>query len=315
MLACQLTVEHCRAYRAFRRTQLCNGKPIEHTTINREISKISRSFKIAMPLGKVSSMPPGGCDFWKKPETQNTRRVRLPDRYYEFFRDALHPALKCAYVLGYHIGRRKTDILKIQWNQIDFDERCIYFDVTKTGPVKCPFMGEMEKILREQKTLRDQLSPWNPRVCFWFDLRSDKEGEPMKRFDTNWKHAVDALKKKMIADGVEPIDLHFHDLRRSAHYQMRKVGVDSLTRRAIMGHKTDSMDTRYGMIDEEAIDDARAKMEGYHQRQGLPNQTDEVVALKAEIAALKARVAPVEHTAGGARTRKSGLVLVRGKKA
>ena len=52
--------------------------------------------KIAMQLGKVSSMPPGGCDFWKKPEQQNTRRVRLPDRYYEFFRDALHPALKCA---------------------------------------------------------------------------------------------------------------------------------------------------------------------------------------------------------------------------
>ena len=63
------------------------------------------------------------------------------------------------------------------------------------------------------------------------------------------------------------------------------------------------------------VDDARAKLEEYHQRQGLPNQTDEVAALKAKIAALEARVAPVEHSAGGARARKSGLVLVRGKKA
>ncbi len=106
-------------------------------------------------------------------------------------------------------------------------------------------------------------SPRNPFICFWYDLRTDKEGEPIKRFDTNWKHAVDALKEKMVADGVEPIDLHFHDLRRSAHHQMRKAGIDNLTRRSIMGHKTDSMDTRYGMVDDEALDDARAKMEAY----------------------------------------------------
>lgn len=30
---------------------------------------------------------------------ENTRRVHLPDRYYAFFRDHLHPALKCAFVM------------------------------------------------------------------------------------------------------------------------------------------------------------------------------------------------------------------------
>lgn len=287
MLAAGVTVEHCRAYRAFRRTQTRNRKPIAHTTINRELSKISRAFKLAIEVGKLQSMPPGGCDFWKKPETQNTRRVRLPDRYYEFFRDAIHPALKCAFVLGYHIGRRKADILNIQWSQVHFDEKCIYFEVTKTGPVKCPFMGEMEKVLRQQKQLRDVHSPANPNVCFWFDLRSNKDGEPIKRFDTNWKHAAEALKKKMTADKVEPTDLHFHDLRRSAHYQMRKAGIDPHTRRAIMGHKTGSMDDRYTMVDDEALADARSKMSAYHQAKGLPNPADELMALRARIAQLE----------------------------
>lgn len=322
MLASELTVRHCQAYRKFRRTQLRNGKPIQDTTINRDLSKVQQSFKIGIKLGTVHAMPPGGCDFHKKPETQNTRRVRLPDSYYTFFRDAIHPALKCAFVLGYHIGRRKADILNIKWNQIDFDERCIYFEITKTGPVKCPFFGEMEKVLRHQKELREVHSPRNPFICFWYDLRTDKEGEPIKRFDTNWKHAVDALKEKMVADGVEPIDLHFHDLRRSAHYQMRKAGIDSLTRRSIMGHKTDSMDSRYGMVDDEALDDARAKMEAYQQRKGLPNEADEVTALKRRIAELEGRVAlPNPVRLNGKETKqktaktpeKAGLILVRQK--
>jgi hypothetical protein len=34
---------------------------------------------------------------------------------------------------------------------------------------------------------------------------------------------------------------------------MRKAGIDSKTRRAIMGHKTGSMDDRYTVIDDEAF--------------------------------------------------------------
>jgi hypothetical protein len=110
MLASQVTVEHCRAFRIFRRTQRNRyGNRISHTTINRDLSKVSQAFKIGMKLGTIHSLPPGGCDFQKKPETQNTRRVRLPDHYYEFFRDVIHPALRCAFVLAYNVGRRMAN--------------------------------------------------------------------------------------------------------------------------------------------------------------------------------------------------------------
>jgi integrase len=82
----------------------------------------------------------------------------------------------------------------------------------------------------------------------------------MQRFDAFWRQAVTALGEKMKADGLEPNKLHFHDLRRSAHFQMRKAGIDSQTRRDIMGHESTSMDDRYTMIDDEALDDARRKM-------------------------------------------------------
>ena len=115
--------------------------------------------KVAIRLGKIHQMPPGGCDFHKRPETENTRRFRLPDRYYAFFRDQLHPALRCAFIIGYNIGRRISEVLSLRWDRVDFEERCVYFEATKFGAGKAPFMGEMESALRAHKALRDPSYP------------------------------------------------------------------------------------------------------------------------------------------------------------
>ncbi|MCX6593132.1 MAG: tyrosine-type recombinase/integrase [Acidobacteria bacterium] len=283
-LAADITVDDCREFRSQRRVL-----GIKDTTINRDLSKVSKAFKIAIQRGKIHAMPPGGCDFHKRPETENTRRVRLPDRYYAFFRDQLHPALRCPYILGYNIGRRLREILRLQWDRVDFEEHCIYFEATKFGAGKAPLMGEMEAALREQKALRDADYPDCPYVCFWFDYRFDKNGQQILRFDAFWRQAVKALGKKMKEEGLEPIELHFHDLRRSAHYQMRKAGVDSQTRRDIMGHESTSMDDRYTMIDDEALDDARRKMEAFQKERGLlqENPATRLATLREEITLLE----------------------------
>jgi len=283
-LAAEITVQDCREYRAHRRKL-----GIKDTTINRDLSKVSKAFKIAMKLGKIPHMPPGGCDFHKRPETENTRRVRLPDRYYAFFRDQLHPALRCAFIVGFHIGRRLRELLNLRWDRVDFEERCVYFEATKFGSGKAPLMGEMESALREQKAIRDDSYPNSPYVFFWFDYRFDKNGEQMRRFNAFWRQAVKALAVKMKADGLEPIELHFHDLRRSAHYQMRKAGIDSQTRRDIMGHESTSMDDRYTMIDDEALEDARRKMDAFQKQQGLLtiDPAARLQALRAELRQLE----------------------------
>jgi uncharacterized small protein (DUF1192 family) len=71
---------------------------------------------------------------------------------------------------------------------------------------------------------------------------------------------------------------------------MRKAGVDGQTRRDIMGHESTSMDDRYTMIDEEALDDARRKMETFQTGRGLIGTTNPVKRIKelrAEILRLK----------------------------
>jgi integrase len=146
----ELTVAHCQAFRRHRRQQ-----KIADTTINRDLSKVRKAFKIGIQLGKIHAMPAGGCDFHKRPERENTRRVRLPDRYYSFFRDVLHPALRCLFVVAYNIGRRLSELLNLRWDRVDFEEQCIYFESTKFGAGKAPFIGEMESWIRRQREMRD----------------------------------------------------------------------------------------------------------------------------------------------------------------
>ena len=281
MLTSELTVAHCQAFREHRRQQ-----HIADTTINRDLSKVSKAFKVGIQLGKVHSMPVGGCDFHKRPERENTRRVRLPDRYYSVFRDLVHPALRCLFVVAYNIGRRLSELLSLGWDRVDFEERCIYFESTKFGAGKAPFIGEMEALIRSQREMRDRTCPDCPYVFFWFDYRVDKDGQRIARFDGLWARAVAALGDRMKREGVDPVDLHFHDLRRSAHYQMRRAGVDGQTRRDIMGHESTSMDDRYTMIDDEAIEDARRKMDAFQAGRGLIGATDaakRIEELRAEI--------------------------------
>lgn len=70
---------------------------------------------------------------------------------------------------------------------------------------------------------------------------------------------------------------------------MRKAGVDSQTRRDIMGHESTSMDDRYTMIDDEALDDARRKMEVFQKQRGLleTNPAARIAALKKEVRLLE----------------------------
>ena len=186
-----------------------------------------------------------------------------------------------------------------------FEERCIYLPATKKYPftVKAPFLGEMEEYLRDQKALRDRLFPNCPYVFFWFDLRSDKNGKRIQRFDDQWNSAVEALGKELKRRHYEPIDLTVHDLRRSAHYQMRKAGVDARTRRAIMGHKTGSMDDRYTIIDNGALADAVAKVNQYQSQNAMRSEAKElasrVQSLSAEewrkLVALRRRNSPARR--------------------
>jgi integrase len=84
-----------------------------------------------------------------------------------------------------------------------------------------------------------------------------REGKPIKDFRWAWEQACKR-------PGVP--DLNFHDLRRTAVRNMRRDGVKQVVRMRISGHKTDSMERRYNIVDADDIKIAKTLMEARTKR-------------------------------------------------
>jgi integrase len=170
--------------------------------------------------------------------------------------------LKPLFVCGYHVSTRKGELKNIVWPQVDFDESVIVLEPadTKTGKGRyLPIYGDMGEWLTTQKAVRDAEFPECPWVFFWHTADCvlghggvrTKPGSRVERFDASWKAAV----KRAGNEG-----LLFHDLRRSAQRNMRKAGIDQSIRMKISGHKTDSMERRYNIVDIEDVKSAAKQM-------------------------------------------------------
>jgi len=100
-------------------------------------------------------------------------------------------------------------------------------------------------LLLASKKLRDEGWPDSPWVF-------NRGGCRIIDFRVGWAKARKAA-------GVP--DLNFHDLRRTAVRNMRRDGVPQVIRMKISGHKTDSMERRYNIVDGEDIAVAKEFME------------------------------------------------------
>jgi len=124
----------------------------------------------------------------------------------------------------------------------------------------------MHEALTKQKALRHAEYPDTEHIFFWH--REDVlighggvrvvPGSHSKKFEASWKAAVDRAKCP---------ELLFHDLRRSATRNMRKAGIEQSLRMKISGHKTDSMERRYNIVDVQDIKEAAAKLNTWQQQQ------------------------------------------------
>lgn len=102
----------------------------------------------------------------------------------------------------------------------------------------------MHDLLNGAKQERDAGWPDSPWVF-------NRQGERIKDFRATRANACESI-------GVP--NLNFHDLRRTAVRHMRKAGLPQIVRMKISGHKTDSMERRYNIVDTNDITDAKALM-------------------------------------------------------
>jgi integrase len=219
----------------------------EDSTINRELAILRRGFSIALhsdqPL--VYSTPA-----IRHLAEQNVRGGFIEQPRYKALLNELPDRLKCLLVVGYHVGNRKNELLKLRRDQVDLDAGEIRLSGRQTkgkAPRTLPIYGEMGAWLEMQLA---ELRAFWPNCPGLFH----HQNRPIGQHLAGWSEAC--------ARAGLP-GLHFHDLRRSAVRNLKRAGVPRKIAMAITAHKTEAVYRRYDIVAPEDLKMAKRKMENY----------------------------------------------------
>lgn len=165
-----------------------------------------------------------------------------------------NPHLKAIILLAIDGGMRRGEILKLRWQDIDFDANAITILGTHT------------------KTEKERIAPLTERVkAELYRVREFTPGDmpfPFADFKRSWATA------KRIA-GID--DLHFHDLRRTALTRWQTLGIPLAMAGKMAGHTNQQTTMKYYTAnDADMIRDFAERMNVIHAN-AMPDAVSEFV--------------------------------------
>jgi integrase len=235
--AASLSTQKLKRYREKRKAD-----GVTETTCNRELSIL----RIALNLGrkctpaKVVAMP-----YFPMVHEDNARQGFLNDQQYGKLRDALPDYVKPLFITAYNTGVRLGELLAWDWEQVDWAQSFITLKASETKS------GHSRAVPILDGDMRTWLE-WSLKESNGCPNVFHRDGQPIKSFRRVW---INACQKAGVPD------LKFHDLRRTAVRNMRRAGVPQVVRMRITGHRTDSMERRYNIVDIDDITSARQLMQ------------------------------------------------------
>jgi len=197
-------------------------------TINIEMACLRHMFNMAMKWGKAQKNPLKDVKFFKEPEAKD--RILSPEEEIKLL-DAIRSSrkgqhLEAIITTGILSGMRKSELLGLEWSNVDFGTRIITVEGTKSGYIrKIPMSSKLTEILQDVRK----------KSCSEY-VFSDGEGKPFKEVRTSLKNA---LKKA----GIEGVTLH--TLRHTYGSRLGMLGTDVKTIQELMGHRDIKMTMRY----------------------------------------------------------------------
>lgn len=218
-------------------------KGAANATVNRYLEVLRRAFSLA-----ATHDPPlvGWVPHFELLEEDNVRTRFITDKQYQTIRGSLPLHLKGLLIFGYHLGMRKTALLNLRRDMVDWQNRVIRSKAARAAKKRgrvLPIYGDMSPWLEME------MATWSKTPkCPWILHHG---GAKIGDFRKAWKTACDAAKVP---------DLLFHDLRRSAVRNMERAGVPRSLAMAITGHKTDSVYSRYAIVSEQDVKVAGEKL-------------------------------------------------------
>jgi integrase len=223
------------------------GDDAANATINRELAALKRAYSLAYQAGRLLVKPhiPMLAEnnvrtgFFEREQFEGMR-AQLPAE--------LHGVVSFAYVTGW---RMPTEILTLQWRQIDFEAGVVRLEpgTTKNREGRVfPFNDELRAVLEAQRATTANLQRRTGRIIPWVFHR---QGRPIKSLYGAWRAACRAAG----VPGRIP-----HDFRRTAVRNLERAGVPRSVAMKLTGHKTEAVYRRYAIVSETDLREAVAKL-------------------------------------------------------
>ena len=259
-------------FKSYRERETAAG--VAPATINNRFALIHAAMNLESKqtpskIGKIPHIP--------MMEINNTRKGFLEYEDHTSVLDALPQSLKAMFIIAFHSGCRKGEVLNMRWSDVDWKNKVIRLPETKNGDQRnLPFWGGIEAQLKAQKKHRDAHHPECEHLFFWMadDVQIDHGGRrnipgtPVINFRASWTTAIEEahrLNKNVLAG------LLFHDLRRSGvRVMIQEAGIPESQAMLISGHKTREMLERYNIVSLRNVQDAGSKLHAWSLKQAKP---------------------------------------------
>jgi integrase len=229
-----------------------------NATINRELVTIKRAYNLGIQKKIVSDRP-----HITMLAEDNVRQGFFEREQYDSLRKHLPSYIQPVADFAYITGWRKSEILSLQWRQIDFEAGNVRLEAGTTKNREArqfPFTSELRKILEDQRAKRDALTKIG-KICPWVFFRYEFQkngkpsiynGKPIGEFKHSWTTAC--------TNAGLPGRL-MHDFRRTAVRNLVRAGIPERVAMKMTGHKTRSVFERYNIVSEGDLKDAAARLE------------------------------------------------------
>ncbi|HXN99305.1 MAG TPA: tyrosine-type recombinase/integrase [Candidatus Acidoferrales bacterium] len=255
-------------------------------TVNRELAALRRMFNLGKKNGKVRFVLPT-ISLTKE---NNTRKGFLEHEQYRQLRAVLPEYARSVLVAMYYTGMRIGEVLAIQWNQVDIDEREIRLEpgTTKNDEARTlPLHGELLEVVRMQREVHDRKFPTSP----WLFSHG---GKRIKNFYKAWRtscvkvglgrNVCSSCSGEIDQSGACPqcsakaakskyVGLIPHDLRRTGVRNLIRAGVSRSVAMRISGHKTESVFNRYDITSQGDLREAAQKLTKYIEEKNSQRTT------------------------------------------
>ncbi len=221
------------------------------TTINRELCTVKNMFRKAMDWEYLRDNPARTVKRFRTP--QGTLRF-LSKKEAGCLLDACnktrYPYLYPAVAIALHTGMRIGEILRLRWEDVDFNEGRINVVSRKEGHTKnyesrsVPLSSFVKNVL--QTLTRNLSSPY---------VLCRQSGQKLDEIEYPWKVA---LKLSGIPHA------RFHDLRHTFASWLVMAGVDLRSVQELLGHKRIEMTMRYAHLSPGHMRKAIETLDGHH---------------------------------------------------